>query len=307
VTTRWHYTNWNNHRPWPPLVEGKGWARKLRQRKQRAAETARVLALISEPDAAPFSCFRCNFDSDAQILLHSPFSGMTDALEAVIGSFAAHAPAEARLLVKEHPLDNWVHDWRGKTFDIGRAFGVAERIDYLPGGDIVPVARRSLGMVTIDGASGTLGLMLGKPVVVLGSAVYDIPDITCQDGLDAFWRDPAAPDPETFAAFRRVLIDRCLIREAFLGRGAGHGRTPCDCALRRKADTTGMSGHTQIGPCVRNGGHSVTRDKALGGIGRYSEANEANAPENQLLADERRSSDIRFGLDPQITILARGF
>ncbi len=220
VTTRWHYTNWNNHRPWPPLVEGKGWARKLRQRKQRAAETARMFSLISEPDAAPFFLFPLQLDSDAQILLHSPFSGMTDALQAVIGSFAAHAPAEARLLVKEHPLDNWVHDWRGKTFDIGRASGVAERIDYLPGGDIVPVARRSLGMVTINSTSGTLGLLLGKPVVVLGSAVYDIPDITCQDGLDAFWRNPAEPDPETFAAFRRVLIDRCLIPGGFFSEEA---------------------------------------------------------------------------------------
>jgi len=113
-----------------------------------------------------------------------------------------------------------VHDWRGKTFDIGRAFGVAERIDYLPGGDIVPVARRSLGMVTINSTSGTLGLMLGKPVVVLGSAVYDIPGITFQDGLDAFWRDPAEPDPETFAAFRRVLIDRCLIPGGFFSEEA---------------------------------------------------------------------------------------
>lgn len=220
VTTRWYYRNWNNHRPWPPLVEGKGWARKLRRRKLRDMQTARILALIEEPDAAPFFLFPLQLDSDAQILLHSPFSGMTEALRAVIESFAAHAPAGTRLLVKEHPLDNWVRDWQHITFAIGREFGVAERIDYLPGGDIVPVARRSLGMVTINSTSGTLGLLLEKPVVVLGSAVYDIPGITCQDGLDAFWRNPVAPDPATFAAFRRVLIDRCLIPGGFFSEEA---------------------------------------------------------------------------------------
>lgn len=187
VLTRWYYTNWNNHRPWPPLVEGQGWLRKFRQRKEREAETARVLTMIEAPAAAPFFLFPLQLDSDAQILLHSPFAGVTEALQAVIASFAAHAPAGTRLLVKEHPLDNWVRDWRSITFEIGREFGVAERIDYLPGGDIVPVARRSLGMVTINSTSGTLGLMLGKPVVVLGSAVYDIPGITFQGGMDRFW------------------------------------------------------------------------------------------------------------------------
>jgi capsular polysaccharide export protein len=220
VTTRWYYTNWNNHRPWSPLVEGKGWVRKLRQRKAREAQTASVLALIEEPDAAPFYLFPLQLDSDAQILLHSPFSGMTEALRTVIASFASHAPAGTRLLVKEHPLDNWVHEWQRITFDIGRECGVAERIDYLPGGDIVPVARRSLGMVTINSTSGTLGLMLGKPVVVLGSAVYDILGITCQKGLDQFWQDPEAPDEATFTAFRRVLIDRCLIPGGFFSNEA---------------------------------------------------------------------------------------
>jgi capsular polysaccharide export protein len=56
---------------------------------------------------------------------------------------------------------------------------------------------------------------MGVPVVVLGHAVYDMPSITCQNGLDAFWTQPEAPDAASFAAFRRVLIDRCLIPGGF--------------------------------------------------------------------------------------------
>lgn len=220
VTTRWYYSNWDNHRPWPPLVEGKGWARKILQRKQRNLETERVFAKVECAQAAPFFLFPLQLDSDAQILLHSPFGGMAEALRTVIASFARFAPSETRLLVKEHPLDNWVRDWRRTTYQVAEEFGVAERIDYLPGGDIVPIARASLGMVTINSTSGTLGLMLGKPVVVLGSAIYDVPGITCQDGLDAFWGNPVAPDLEVFAAFRRVLIDRCLIPGGFFSEEA---------------------------------------------------------------------------------------
>jgi len=50
--------------------------------------------------------------------------------------------------------------------------------------------------------------------------VYDIEDITFQGPLDDFWRDPGKPDAETFAAFRRVLIDRCLVAGGFFSEQA---------------------------------------------------------------------------------------
>ncbi len=219
VFTRWYYPHWTNHRPWHPLVEGMGWMRKLRRRKEREASAARLMARL-ETSAEPYFLFPLQLDSDAQIRLHSPFAGIADALLRVIGSFAAHAPAEMRLVVKEHPLDNGVRDWRQETADMAAQFGVADRIDYLPWGDIVPVTRRARGVVTINSTSGTFALAEGLPVVALGQAVYDIPDITFQGGLDAFWQNPVAPDVATFAAFRRVLIERCLIPGGFFSEQA---------------------------------------------------------------------------------------
>lgn len=214
VLTRWHYSNWNNHRPWHPLVEGMGWLRKLRRRKQREAEAAVLLARL-EASNDPYFLFPLQLDSDAQIRLHSPFAGIAEALKVVIASFAAHAPSDTRLVVKEHPLDNGVRDWQLITNDMAERFGVADRVDYLPSGNIVPVAARSKGMVTINSTSGTLGLSMGIPAVVLGNAIYDIEGITCQSGLDKFWQNPGPPNSETFEAFRRVLIDRCLIPGGF--------------------------------------------------------------------------------------------
>ncbi len=214
VLTRWYYPHWNNHRPWHPLVEGMGWMRKLSRRKECVADAAELLARMEVSDA-PYFLFPLQLDSDAQIRLHSPFAGIADALKLVIGSFAQHTSPGTRLVVKEHPLDNGVRDWRQETADMAERFGVADRVDYLGWGDIVPVAGRAQGMITINSTSGTLGLAMGIPVVALGHAVYDIPDITYQDGLDAFWQKPVAPDPATFEAFRRVLIERCLIPGGF--------------------------------------------------------------------------------------------
>ncbi|WP_395337656.1 capsular biosynthesis protein (plasmid) [Novosphingobium sp. BL-8H] len=219
VLTRWHYPHWNNHRPWHPAVEGVGWFRKLRRRKEREAYSGQLLAEL-EALGAPYFLFPLQLDSDAQIRLHSPFTGIGPALQKIVKSFAKHAPADTRLVIKEHPLDNGVRDWQQETADMAARFGVADRVDYLPWGDIVPVARQARGMVTVNSTSGTLGLAMGVPVVALGHAVYDIPDITNQDGLDAFWQNPVAPDPETFAAFRRVLVERCLIPGGFFSEEA---------------------------------------------------------------------------------------
>jgi capsular polysaccharide export protein len=214
VLTRWRYPHWTNHRPWHPLVEGMGWVRKLsRKREREAAGTA--LAARIEAQGCPYFLFPLQLDSDAQIRIHSPFAGIADALQLVIASFAEHAPADVRLVVKEHPLDNGVRDWEQETADTAEEHGVAARVDYLAAGDIEQIARRALGMVTINSTSGTLGLAQGVPVVVLGQAVYDIPDITHQEGLDRFWQQPVPPDPATFAAFRRILIEHCLIPGGF--------------------------------------------------------------------------------------------
>lgn len=110
VLTRWRYPGWTSHRPWPALVEGVGWARKLSNRKVRQLQAARLLERLTSERTSYFHP-PLQRDSDAQIRLHSPFAGVADALKMVIESFASHAPPDCRLVVNEHPLDNGVRDW----------------------------------------------------------------------------------------------------------------------------------------------------------------------------------------------------
>lgn len=219
VFTRWRFTGWSTHRPWHPLVEGVGWARKLMRREERKVQGEALLARL-EDERPGYFLFPLQLDSDAQIRLHSPFAGMMEAIKLVLQSFAEHAPPLARLVVKEHPLDNGVRDWQLETYDLAKRFGIADRVDYLAWGDIEAIAEGALGMVTVNSTSGTLALARGVPVVVLGKAVYDLPDLTFQGGLDRFWSQASAPDAATFAAFRRVLIDECLIPGGFFSNEA---------------------------------------------------------------------------------------
>jgi len=219
VVSRPFYPHWRNHRPWHPLVEAVGWMRKLAHGKGKRTRATALIEHLQTTDV-PYYLFPLQLASDAQIRLHSPFAGVTDALRLVLESFASHAPANARLVVKEHPLDNGVCNWRHETESMAALFNVADRVDYLGWGDIVPVAQRARGTVTINSTSGTLALAMGGPVVVLGHAVYDLPGLTCQDGIDSFWNNPVPPDPQLFAAFRRVLVERCLIPGGFFSEEA---------------------------------------------------------------------------------------
>jgi capsular polysaccharide export protein len=75
--------------------------------------------------------------------------------------------------------------------------------------------RSARGLVTVNSTTGTLSLRHGVPTIVLGDAVYDIPRITHQGALDGFWAAPMAPDADVYDAFRRVLIDRCLVHGGY--------------------------------------------------------------------------------------------
>lgn len=214
LLSRWYYRHWDNYRPWHPLTEGMGWLRKLLAKKERAQRTQDTLEKLRQAEA-PFMLFPLQLDADAQVRLHSSFSGMAEAIRAVIASFAAHAPHGLRLAIKEHPLDNNIRNWRNEVALQAAAYGVADRVDYFETGDIAELVRGAMGVITINSTTGTLALAEGKPVITLGDAVYSLPGITFQGNLEEFWGDPGEPDRDIFAAYRRVLIDRCLIPGGF--------------------------------------------------------------------------------------------
>lgn len=210
----WRYPHHQSHRPWHPLHEGVGWLKRLRQRKGARVRSA---ALVRDLWASglPYFVFPLQLDNDSQLQLHSPFRSLAPAIEHVVASFAAHAEPGTTLLVKQHPLDNGLRDWQAIVADFARRRGIGERVVYMEIGDIVPVVQRSRGLITINSTTGTLALAVGVPTVVLGQAVYDIAGMTYQGTLDTFWTAPEPPDAELFAAFRRVLIERCLIPGGF--------------------------------------------------------------------------------------------
>ncbi|MDF7673276.1 capsular biosynthesis protein [Acetobacteraceae bacterium ESL0709] len=214
ILTKWRFPYWTDYRPWPPLVEGIGWLKRLCRRKKAQKRSADLSQwLTSGPK--PYMLLPLQLDADAQLRLHSSYSGVAEVITEVLVSFAKYAPLDMRLVIKEHPLDNGVQDWKALILRLAAAHGVSNRVDYMELGDIAQIVRYARGVITVNSTTGTLALAHGVPVLTLGQAIYDMEGLTDQGTLEHFWQNPEPPDAIVFAAFRRVLIDQCLIPGGF--------------------------------------------------------------------------------------------
>jgi capsular polysaccharide export protein len=161
--------------------------------------------------------FPLQLNSDAQLERNSPFGTMRKAIEHVLASFARHAPRETRLVVKNHPLDTGLAGYRRQVADLEHLFDLKGRIDYLETGELAPLFDHAQGVVTVNSTAGLSALQHRRPTKALGRAVYDLPRLTFQGGLDDFWRAAwsAAPDMEVVRAFRNVLVHGTQVNGGF--------------------------------------------------------------------------------------------
>ena len=73
----------------------------------------------------------------------------------------------------------------------------------LDGGSLDELVQHALGMVTVNSTAGLHALQMSCPVITLGQAVYDVPDLTFQGELDEFGNDRGDP---TLSCWTHLLI-----------------------------------------------------------------------------------------------------
>ncbi|MGA0602291.1 capsule biosynthesis protein [Caulobacter sp. KR2-114] len=155
---------------------------------------------------------------DSQIVRHSPFKSVRQMIERSMASFADHAPPDARLVFKAHPLDHGIEPHHSVIAAAARRHGVEDRVAFVEHGDLEAMLDEAVGVVAVNSTAGIAALSRGRATVVLGSAIYNLPGLTHQSGLDAFWSRPEAPDMALFERFRRGVIDRTQVNGAYASR-----------------------------------------------------------------------------------------
>jgi capsular polysaccharide export protein len=213
------YPGYRRHAIHHPFAEYAAWIRHWALLPIERRRTARAFEALHRGEGAMF-VLPLQLSTDYQIRDHSSYPDMPSAAREVIASFAAHAPAAARLVVKVHPLDAGLTPWRRVIERMAADNGVAGRVFYVNGGDLNAMLRRAAGCVLVNSTVGLSALQLGCPLKVLGNAIFDVPGMTFQGPLDAFWRSPPTPDAELVRDYIRLLAGALHIRGGYYTRQA---------------------------------------------------------------------------------------
>jgi capsular polysaccharide export protein len=199
------FAGYRTHAPIAAPLEYAGYIRRFAKlRLIGSRERSRAQALVAS--GQPFFLLPLQLNTDVQIREHSGFAHMGEVIEQVMASFARHAPRDAWLVIKNHPLDMGLMNFARIVSACEQRFALQGRTVYLEDGDLTALARHARGVVTVNSTVGLVALEHGTPTLALAGAIYHLPGLTFQGALDDFWCAPEPPDATLFASFRRVVM-----------------------------------------------------------------------------------------------------
>ena len=208
------FPRYRTHAPVNAAVEYFGYTGRLPTlRFHKPRDSALVDGLVRA--STPFFLLPLQLGSDAQILEHSRFNDMAGVMEFVMESFARHASMETRLVIKNHPLDMGLINYRKLIRDLSDRFALSGRVDYMETGNLEILLRHAQGTVTVNSTVGSLSLELNCPTITLSDPIYNLPGLTFQGELDDFWRERPLPDAELFRRFRNTVIHTTQVNGGF--------------------------------------------------------------------------------------------
>lgn len=208
------FPRYRTHRPYTIGWELTGWlpryfTRHARQERALAAQKALMAS------GRPYFLFPLQLDADIQVRSYSHF-GVRDSIMQVLSSFAASAPDDVILVVKNHPLDNGLINLDRFVDSFSRATNIRDRVVFLDGGQGRPLMEsdRCKGVVLVNSTIGLEALALGRPVFSLGRAPYAMPGLAAtlpDTTLTDFWMIPVPPDPRLLRDFVKILLHKALV------------------------------------------------------------------------------------------------
>lgn len=209
-----YFRHYRSHRPRNGVIEYAGLARRALEGR---GHRAKALAVTRELQTSqrPYFLFPLQLNSDAQIVVHSPFDSVCDAISKVVRSFALHGHGDAWLVIKNHPLDTGLIDYRRYAQKVAQECDVGERLHFIDAGHLPTLLELARGVVVINSTVGLSALHHKRPLVTLGSAIYGMAGLTWQGSLDAFWTEGQAPDENLYRAFLNVVVHRTQINGDF--------------------------------------------------------------------------------------------
>lgn len=212
------YPKYTRHRLHGPAQEYFGWVKRHSMLPLHGIYASRLIRQLLNTKAK-YYVYPLQLDSDSQVRVHSPYGdGVNSATEEIIRSFAKHASKDAFLVIKNHPLDTGITKHKKFAYKTASENGVRSRVRFIEAGHLPTFLSHAAGTVLINSTTGMSALFHQCPTIALGKALYDIPGLTFQGGLNDFWRRAKTPNRQLFMAFRDVVIHKTQINGNFYTR-----------------------------------------------------------------------------------------
>ncbi len=157
--------------------------------------------------------------NDFQILQHSNYRSIEKFIIEVLESFAHHAPKDAYLIFKHHPVDRGRKNYNSFIKEQAALLDIDKRILAIHDVPLPECLKHTIGTITINSTVGLTSVGYGIPTLTLGDAIYDIKGLTNKGtSLKKFWHSHKNPDHELFRKFRQHLIQTTQLNGSFYGR-----------------------------------------------------------------------------------------
>ncbi len=157
---------------------------------------------------------------DQQLRRHGNGWSVDRLVTETIQSFARHADSSHHLVLKIHPMDRGHRSYNKLITEIAAFCRCSDRVHSLDDGSMGLIIRHSLGVLTVNSTSGLLALKHGKPLLVFGHALYDLPGLVTiakdtPHDLDEFWHSRRDPDQRIFNLFTERMLRESLVNGSF--------------------------------------------------------------------------------------------
>jgi capsule polysaccharide modification protein KpsS/protein involved in polysaccharide export with SLBB domain len=279
-TIRTFFSGWAQrelfHRRFNILQEAFAWVRNYWRRILHLERNFSAIERLLEHHHAHYFIVPLQVATDSQMAQAARGWNSARLVEAVLSSFAQHAPDAYHLVFKIHPIERGHSTDERQIRSVAQRLGVAHRVDVIDTGSLGLLTRHSAGMITINSTSGLSAIAHGVPLLVVGDALYANERLaTCARGepdFDAFWS--GAPVADTLER-RRYLA---WIKASSLKRGdfyARKGMGPACQGILEKIQTAAR-------PAVKRGNGGIlqqdTPDEILEPISASNAPNSARRP-----------------------------
>ncbi|WP_429328601.1 capsule biosynthesis protein [Paraburkholderia atlantica] len=208
------FPHYRSHRPRNGFFEYAGLAARALRQRQHHKDSDQVTRELLDAKQ-PYYIFPLQLNSDAQIVVHSPFNGVREAITKVLTSFATNAPADTCLVIKNHPLDTGLIDHRSHALQLARDLDITDRLRFIDAGHLPTLLDNARGAVVVNSTVGLSALHHRRPLMALGTSIYNMPGLTWQGSLDDFWTQADEPDMALYQAFLDYVVHHTQINGDF--------------------------------------------------------------------------------------------